>query len=338
MTKFQKFEYLAKSVKAGKNAGLRIVSMGFIAFLALAIVLFLMLRESRVSEDKNPESMATITSPSLTQFSHVFEENEKHIQALQFMTQSLLNQVPPASLLEESTSAEKRVVAQKWQAREQAPSEVYGEKTSSTKETSNNSAAAAELMPHPRWTLAQGEWIHAVLESAINSELPGSIRAIVTEPAYSYRGHTILIPRGSRVIGQYLSYQSNGSASSRLFVIWNRIITPSGISFQIESPGVDDLGRSGMAADQVDTHFFKIFAQASLLSILGGGIETVGVSGQDQANSRNQLRQMIGENFRDSAAKSLNMNSISPTLHVNQGDSVDIFVAKDVDFFSVAKK
>lgn len=194
----------------------------------------------------------------------------------------------------------------------------------------------ARQIAHPRYTITEGELIHATLETAIQSDLPGRVRAIITAPIYAYEGEQPLIPAGSRLIGQYTTVTSNGAASTRLFIIWHRVITPKGLSILINSPGADALGRAGMGADATDRHFFKIFGNASLLSILGATTASLGVSGDEQANSANQYRQSIASAFQQAGQSSLSHNlSIKPTLHIHQGDRINAFVAKDLDFYSV---
>lgn len=356
MGKFQQFEYLAGRVKAGKTAGLKIFLAGLLGFCALGVVLLLMIQSARPSS-KTAAVTSTSGTASMDQFSRVFEENEQRIKALQATTQSLLKQVPAAPTGVSVSSEDKKAV-QQWQLREKAPTEVYVEGGSDdvlksgiskraggddiptvasllqlgkTEAGSATTTSVAEKMAHPERTVAQGEFIHAVLETAINSELPGMVRAEITEPVYSYRGEHVLIPEGSRLIGQYASLYQNGAASARVFVIWNRIITPLGVSLLIQSPGIDTLGRSGMGADWVDSHFFQIFGQAILLSVIGSGVSTWDVSGSDQPNSKDQLRQSIGNALRDSATQSLNNSHISPTLHIHQGDLVNVFVARDLE-------
>jgi type IV secretion system protein VirB10 len=189
---------------------------------------------------------------------------------------------------------------------------------------------------NPPYTIAEGEFIHATLETAINSDLPGMVRAVIKDPVYAYVGEQPLIPAGSRLIGQYFSMSSNGAATTRLFIIWNRIITPDGISIIINSPGTDGLGQAGMEADAIDSHFLKIFGTASLLSIIGASAATNGVNDYDQPNSANMYRQGISQAFQQSAQTVLNQNlNIKPTLHIYQGDDVNVFVAHDVDLYDI---
>src|SRR5690606_28158192 len=84
-----------------------------------------------------------------------------------------------------------------------------------------------------------------------------------------FDGRRILIPIGSRLIGEYQSEVTRGQ--SRVFVVWSRLIRQDGVSVRLDSIGADTLGRSGMTGF-VDTKFKERFGSALLLSILGGGI------------------------------------------------------------------
>lgn len=184
--------------------------------------------------------------------------------------------------------------------------------------------------------IAAGNFIHAILEPATNSDLPGSLRAIVSEPVYSEDGVNVLIPRGSRLIGEYKSGMQQGQ--SRIFIVWQRLITPEGISVQLGSGGVDSLGVSGMGADSIDRHFWERFGTASLLSMIGAGTATLGVSGGDQDNSVSSYRTAISNSFSQSAGQSLQQDgSIAPTLRTLQGKPIMVFVAKDLRFESAMK-
>src|SRR5205085_6579618 len=83
----------------------------------------------------------------------------------------------------------------------------------------------------------QGTVIPAVLETAIDSDLPGSVRAVVSRDVRGFDGTRVLIPRGSKLVGEYRSGIS--LEHSRAFVIWSRILTPEGVSIAVGSPGTD---------------------------------------------------------------------------------------------------
>lgn len=184
-------------------------------------------------------------------------------------------------------------------------------------------------LKHPGSTLVQGELVHGVLETAINSDLPGLILAYITQPVYSYRNQNILIPKGSRIVGHYLATSTNGMASERIFVVWSRIISPQGLSIDINSPGADDLGQAGLAADAVNTHFFKVFKTAALLSLLGAS-----VSGNQAGYEQNSYQSSVSNALLQSAQNTQSHSqNVKPTLHIHQGDAITIFVAHDIDFY-----
>mgnify|MGYP003642694452 CR=1 FL=1 len=179
--------------------------------------------------------------------------------------------------------------------------------------------------------IATGNFIHAILEPATNSDLPGSLRAMVSEAVYSEDGANELIPRGSRLIGEYKSGMTQGQA--RIFIVWQRLITPAGISVQLGSSGVDSLGVAGVGADSIDRHFWERFGTATLLSMIGAGSATLGVSGKDDDNSLSSYRTAIANSFSKSASQSLQQDgTIAPTLRTMQGKPIMVFVAKDLQF------
>jgi len=199
------------------------------------------------------------------------------------------------------------------------------------------SAEHAYKIPHPKYTIASGEFIHAELETAISSNLPGMVRAVITRPVYAYVGEAPLVPAGSRLIGQYSSAILQGQ--DQVMVIWNRIILPNGIAVNVNSPGADELGRAGQGADSVNTHFFKRFGEAVLLSVIGAGVANYGISSGDQYNSAADYRMAIAESFQQSAQASLQGTlAIKPTLHVYQGAEINVFVAHDLSFYNVLRR
>ncbi|HYD46287.1 MAG TPA: TrbI/VirB10 family protein [Phenylobacterium sp.] len=177
-------------------------------------------------------------------------------------------------------------------------------------------------------TLApQGTIITGVLETAINSDLPGYTRAVVSRDVRSFDGKQVLIPRGSRLIGQYKSAVSLGQ--SRAFVIWTRVIRPDGVSIQIGSPGGDELGRGGMTGE-VNRHFFRRFGGSILLSVLNAGVASV------SDNPSTQITIGSPAAAAGAAAGASFGENISPTIKVKQGEAIRIFVARDLDFSGVA--
>ncbi len=196
-------------------------------------------------------------------------------------------------------------------------------------------SVAAKRLPHPNMTVPAGEMIPATLETAINSELAGMVRAITTRDIFALSGDKLLIPKGSTLVGQFNTAITQGQ--SRVFVVWNRLQMTNGIIVTLNSPSADSIGRAGQAADYIDRHFFERFGSGALLSVLGAYTATAGVSGQDEYNSMAQYRTNIAGSFQQAANQTLQQDmQTRPTLQVNQGASINVFVAHDLDFYRVA--
>lgn len=192
-------------------------------------------------------------------------------------------------------------------------------------DASASDTAVARRMVDPASTVSQGTLIPAVLETAINSDLPGYVRAVVSQDVKSFDGSRILIPRSSRLVGQYKSGLTAGQ--TRAYVLWSRLIRPDGVSVAIASPGTDEAGQSGLAG-QVDSHFFKRFGSALLLSVVGAA-SAIGTGGASL---------LISGGGASAAGVAAQQNgSIAPTVRVSQGQPIRVFTARDLDFSQVGQ-
>jgi type IV secretion system protein VirB10 len=184
--------------------------------------------------------------------------------------------------------------------------------------------AQAGRLQNPSTTVTKGTLIPAVLETAINTDVPGFVRAVVTQDVRSFDGKRVLIPRSSRLIGQYQSGVQQGQ--KRAYVIWTDLTRPDGVTMKISSPAVGFDGTTGLAGD-VDTHFLSRFGSGLLLSVVGGlgaiatgGVGGVIVAGGSQAAANNALQQ-DGQR--------------PPTIRVPMGEPIRVFTARDLDFSTV---
>ncbi len=181
--------------------------------------------------------------------------------------------------------------------------------------------------------IVQGTVISAILETAIDTELPGNIRAQVTTPVYSYDGQRVLIPAGTRLIGTYNSKIS--IAQQRVLITWNRAITPDGKSVKLAATGTDRLGKAGQSGN-VDTRFFERFGTAVLITSITAipsflanddatGNSTVGVANnvaQDASDDlKNATEDVLEEYLR-----------LPPVIRIPQGTVLNVLVNQDLDF------
>jgi type IV secretion system protein VirB10 len=189
--------------------------------------------------------------------------------------------------------------------------------------SAGSDVAKATRMKNPGQTVSQGTLIPAVLETAINSDLPGFVRAVVSSDIRSFDGSRVLVPRSSRLIGQYKSGVAGGQ--TRAYVMWTRLIRPDGVSVALASPAVDETGQTGLTG-KVDGHFMKRFGSALLLSVVGAA-STVASGGAGLILSGGESAASVAAS-RD--------GQIPPTIKVRQGQPIRVFTAKDLDFSTVA--
>lgn len=182
------------------------------------------------------------------------------------------------------------------------------------------------------YKILQGKLIAAVLETSISSDLPGMVRGVISKDVYSDTGRVVLLPKGTRLIGQYNATLSVGQ--TRIMIVWTRAITPQHVDIALGSPNTDQLGQAGMDGN-VDTHFWKIFGTSALLSVLGvmASSATVKNSNSDSGNTyQNAVSQGVLNTSNSVLQSRVN---IQPTIRVAQGSAIDVFVARDLDFSAV---
>ncbi|WP_299668557.1 TrbI/VirB10 family protein [uncultured Ruegeria sp.] len=168
----------------------------------------------------------------------------------------------------------------------------------------------------------QGRTIPATLETAISSDLPGELRGRVSRDVWSADATTVLIPRGSTLIGEYSSDISLGQR--RVLVAWNRVITPDQRSIMIGSRGVDALGRAGLTGN-VQHHFGLKFEAAFFISIFSG-ISSFG----NRTLSDNDLSTGT-DGFANSGQSAFEEYlSIPPSIWIDQGEQFNVFVSRDL--------
>lgn len=186
--------------------------------------------------------------------------------------------------------------------------------------------SGAGVLANRATTVPQGTLIPAVLETALDSTRPGLARAIVSRDIRGFDGSRVLIPRGSRLVGEYSAQIESGQ--KRMLVNWLRLIRPDGATIAIGSPGSDTLGRAGVSA-RVNSHFFERFAGAILQSALDVGVNLASRS------SNSPVILALPGSLQGVAPRENTSGQIRPTLSVRAATSISVFVARDLDFTSV---
>ncbi|KZY42255.1 MAG: TrbI/VirB10 family protein [Roseovarius sp.] len=187
----------------------------------------------------------------------------------------------------------------------------------------------AEVIANPSNTVIQGTMIQAVMETALDSSLPGQTRAIISEDVFSYDGSRLLIPRGSRLIGRYRS--GIEIAQKRVTIAWDRIVLPNNQTVQISSFGGDALGRSGVTGF-VDTRFDERFGSAALISIISAAPSVAAAQVEDETTA--DVLEDVGDDLADATDSVIGEYlSIGPVIYVDQGARVTVMVDRDLEIF-----
>ncbi len=181
--------------------------------------------------------------------------------------------------------------------------------------------------PASPYILQAGAVIAAALITGIHSDLPGQITAQVTENIYdSPTGRILLVPQGTRVIGQYNNGVQFGQ--SRVLLVWNRLIFPNGRSIVLErQPGADVEGYAGLR-DGVDYHWWELAKAAGLSTLLSAGAE-LATNDDDRLIQaiRNGGQDTINDAGQQIVRRQLN---IAPTLTIRPGFPVRVIVTRDL--------
>jgi type IV secretion system protein VirB10 len=205
----------------------------------------------------------------------------------------------------------------------------------------DSKSTSAQPLIHADTLMQRGTYIRCVLETRIISDIPGFSSCLVTEPVYSFNGHTLLLPKGSKLLGSY----SGGPTGDREAVIWDRIITPTGIDVNMSSPGIDNLGGAGVPG-YYDAHWGKRIGSALLISLLSDAFKyeaaehgprsttiSNGVVTQApfESNTAQTIQNLANQAVREAANR-------PPTVTINQGTVIYVYVTKDVDFSGVVAR
>lgn len=202
--------------------------------------------------------------------------------------------------------------------------------------------------------VAQGKLLTAVLETAINTEIPGSVRAIVSRDVYGEAGNNVLISRGSRLYGTYSSQISRGQG--RVQITWTRLIRPDGVDLAISSVASDQFGRAGIPGD-VDNKYGATIANSLLTSILavsgvalaeqliGGGASNTTTTNPQQGtttttgNASTQAVYNVSKTITDTVSKIVTDNvDVAPAIRVPQGTRVTVIVNADMNIPSLQNR
>jgi type IV secretion system protein VirB10 len=191
----------------------------------------------------------------------------------------------------------------------------------------------------PLHEIKAGTFIPFTLITAIHSDLPGPIEAQVIENVYdTYSGRNILIPRGTRLHGDYSSGIAFGQ--NRVLIVWQRMTLPNGVSVNLQGmQGLDLRGMAGLA-DKVDYHITELISAIGISTVFDIGkaaaitalstvdvLKDIGTVLAAEGSITKSTDSAIQQVVTAYANKLLNQQ---PTITIREGNRGNIFVSKDI--------
>lgn len=221
----------------------------------------------------------------------------------------------------------------------QAPVSFSGNTSAPSRENGTGiKRVFAHTLAHPQWTLFAGTIIPVEISTATSSQLPGLVIGKVLHTVYSgtnAANRHVLIPAGSAILGEGQGVRS--ATQDRLNVVWNSLRLRIGskmVRMRLSAAAMGgDLGKTGVSADSVNTHFGVRFGEAALYSIISAGAASVG-GGEAGYSPANVYQTGVSQSFANAAQGALQRHQdIAPTLSLYQGRTGTIIVRNDLDFY-----
>lgn len=203
--------------------------------------------------------------------------------------------------------------------------------TASTAATTRPASTGPISSAGPLHRILEGTVIEAVLTNRLDGSTAAPVNCLVTTPIYSHDGRFVLIPAGSRVLGETNPVQSFGEA--RLAVAFNRLVMPDGRTYRLEQfLGLNDIGEAGLR-DQVNQHYRSTFGASAAVGLITGLAQSLGSFGFNRGNGGTVvIAGNVGDATAQATAQTMNrfLNRL-PTVTIREGHRVNVYLTSDLE-------
>jgi type IV secretory pathway VirB10-like protein len=183
----------------------------------------------------------------------------------------------------------------------------------------------------PLHRILEGTVIETVLTNRLDGGVAAPVNCLVSTPVYSHDGRYVLIPAGSRVLGETKPVQ--GMGDTRLAVAFDRLAFPDGRTYRLDSfMGLNDIGDAGLR-DQVNRHYRSTFGASAAVGLLTGFAQSLTSFGLNRGNGGTVvIAGNVGDATAQATAQTMNrfLNRL-PTVTIREGHRVKVYLTNDLE-------
>jgi len=178
------------------------------------------------------------------------------------------------------------------------------------------------------YLLLEGTILETVLINRLEGQFSGPVECLLTTDVYSHDREHLLIPRGTKLLGETRKVDSSGQ--SRLAVVFHRLVMPDGYSVNLDQfKGLDQIGDTGLR-DKVNNHYLRLFGVSLAIGTLGAVAEA-GTGGPLTASGADMMRQGFASTTAQSASEILDhFLNVPPTITIREGYRVKVYLSGDL--------
>jgi len=191
-----------------------------------------------------------------------------------------------------------------------------------------NLAADFEQAEGKQYRLFEGTVLETVLTNRLDGDFSGPVDCMVTTNLYSHDGQHLLIPQGSRVLGEVRRVETFGQ--QRLAVALHRLIMPDGYSVSLDKfQGLNQIGETGLR-DQITHHYLQVFGASIAIGVIAGLAQINTRAGLD-VTSADAYREGFTTTESQTALRILDRYlNVLPTFTIREGQRVKVYLSNDL--------
>ena len=179
--------------------------------------------------------------------------------------------------------------------------------------------------------LLEGTMLDTVLTNRLDGSVAAPVNCLVTNPVYSHDGQYVVVPAGSRVLGETKPVQTFGE--TRLAVAFNRLVLPDGSTYRLDQfMGLNDIGDAGLR-DQVNQHYKSTFGASAAVGLITGFAQYLGTAAFSRGGGNTVvIAGGVGDATGQATAQTMNryLNRM-PTITIREGHRVKIYLTSDLE-------